>query len=99
MKDNGYFERKRQEQARYWMYETIELNYVNTTTEVDALLRDNNEPKSLPTGRNGTSPQRQQGSRHYYFPQQKQPMKKILSTAAPRSNNPDPRGSRKTKST
>lgn len=43
VKENGYFERKRQEQARYWMYETIDeqlRNHFYNNAEVDAMLRD-----------------------------------------------------------
>lgn len=39
--ENGYFERKRQEQARYWMYETIDeqlRNHFYHNPEVKALL-------------------------------------------------------------
>ena len=41
VKDNGYFERKRQEQARYWMYETINeqlRNHFYSNPEVERLL-------------------------------------------------------------
>ncbi|MDE6098229.1 MAG: methylmalonyl Co-A mutase-associated GTPase MeaB, partial [Muribaculaceae bacterium] len=41
---NGYFERRRQQQARYWMFETIDehlrANFYNNP-EVAALLDDN----------------------------------------------------------
>ena len=43
IKENGYFERKRQEQARYWMYETINeqlRNHFYNNEDVDALLID-----------------------------------------------------------
>ena len=43
IKENGYFERKRQEQARYWMYETINeqlRNHFYNNKDVDALLAD-----------------------------------------------------------
>ena len=43
IKENGYFERKRQEQARYWMYETINeqlRNHFYNNEDVDALLAD-----------------------------------------------------------
>lgn len=43
VKANGYFERKRMEQARYWMYETIDsrlrADFYNNP-EIDRLLRD-----------------------------------------------------------
>lgn len=41
VKGNGYFERKRQEQARYWMYETINeqlRNHFYNNPDVDAML-------------------------------------------------------------
>lgn len=41
VKENGYFERKRQEQARYWMYETIDTrlrnNFYNNPDVADML--------------------------------------------------------------
>lgn len=43
VKGNGYFERKRQEQARYWMYETINeqlRNHFYNNPDVAALLDD-----------------------------------------------------------
>ena len=43
VKENGYFEQKRQEQARYWMYETIDSrlrsNFYNNP-DVEAMLAD-----------------------------------------------------------
>lgn len=41
--ENGYFERKRQEQARYWMYETINeklRQHFYSNPEVEAMLRE-----------------------------------------------------------
>lgn len=41
--ENGYFERKRQEQARYWMYETINeklRQHFYANPEVEAMLRE-----------------------------------------------------------
>lgn len=41
VKGNGYFERKRQEQAQYWMYETINeqlRNHFYNNPDVDAML-------------------------------------------------------------
>jgi LAO/AO transport system kinase len=43
VKENGYFERKRNEQARYWMYETINerlRQHFYTNPEVETLLRE-----------------------------------------------------------
>ncbi len=43
IKKNGYFERKRQEQARYWMYETINeqlRNHFYNNPDVATLLND-----------------------------------------------------------
>ena len=43
VKENGYFERKRQEQARYWMYETINeklRNHFYNNPDVATLLND-----------------------------------------------------------
>ena len=43
IKENGYFERKRQEQARYWMYETINeqlRNHFYNNEDVDVMLAD-----------------------------------------------------------
>ena len=43
IKENGYFERKRQEQARYWMYETINeqlRNHFYNNEDVEAMLAD-----------------------------------------------------------
>lgn len=43
VKANGYFERKRNEQARYWMYETIDeqlrRNFY-TRPDIEAMLAD-----------------------------------------------------------
>ncbi len=43
VKANGYFERKRNEQARYWMYETIDeqlrRNFY-TRPDIEAMLSD-----------------------------------------------------------
>lgn len=43
VKNNGYFEQRRQQQARYWMRETIDeqlrLHFYNNP-EVEALLHD-----------------------------------------------------------
>ena len=43
VKENGYFEVKRQEQARYWMYETINeklRQHFYTNPEVEKLLQE-----------------------------------------------------------
>ena len=43
VKGNGYFERKRHEQARYWMYETINERLRSAfydNAEVEAMLAD-----------------------------------------------------------
>ncbi len=43
VKKNGYFKRKRQEQARYWMYETINeqlRNHFYNNPDVDLMLKD-----------------------------------------------------------
>ncbi len=43
IKENGYFERKRQEQARYWMYETINEQLRNNfynNSDVEMMLAD-----------------------------------------------------------
>ena len=43
VKENGYFERKRHQQARYWMYETIDeqlrSNFYNDTEVASRLVR------------------------------------------------------------
>ena len=58
--ENGYFERKRQEQARYWMFETINeqlRNHFYNNPEVDAMLREkearvlNNQQSSFTAAR------------------------------------------------
>lgn len=46
VKENGYFEIKRQEQARYWMYETIDerlRRHFYSNPEVEKLLKDKEE--------------------------------------------------------
>lgn len=43
VKENGYFERKRQQQARYWMFETIDEQlkaHFYNNPDVEAMLRD-----------------------------------------------------------
>ena len=43
VKDNGYFERKRMQQARYWMYETIDnrlRSHFYNDPEIAAMLAD-----------------------------------------------------------
>ncbi|MBR6640276.1 MAG: methylmalonyl Co-A mutase-associated GTPase MeaB, partial [Muribaculaceae bacterium] len=60
VKGNGYFERKRQEQARYWMYETINeklRNHFYNNPDVATLLNDkeqrvlNNQQSSFTAAR------------------------------------------------
>jgi LAO/AO transport system kinase len=60
VKGNGYFERKRQEQARYWMYETINeklRNHFYNNPDVASLLNDeeqrvlNNQQSSFTAAR------------------------------------------------
>ena len=60
LKENGYFERKRQEQARYWMYETINeklRNHFYNNPDVASLLNDkeqrvlNNQQSSFTAAR------------------------------------------------
>ena len=58
--ENGYFERKRQQQARYWMFETIDEQlkaHFYNNPEVDAMLREkearvlNNQQSSFTAAR------------------------------------------------
>lgn len=60
VKENGFFERKRQEQARYWMYETINeklRNHFYNNPDVASLLNDkeqrvlNNQQSSFTAAR------------------------------------------------